>query len=54
MRMEVQAHCRFDGANINDRICNVWAALLPFPETKELYDGRYSTLMKDPGIERSK
>jgi hypothetical protein len=47
---EIQAHCRFDGANINDRICKVWGALLPFPETKELYDGRYAQLMRDKGI----
>jgi hypothetical protein len=43
---ELQAHCRFDGANINDRICKVWGALLPFPPARELYDGRYSELMR--------
>jgi len=47
---EIQAHCRFHGANINQRICDVWEALLPFPVTKELYDGRYARLMRDRGI----
>jgi len=52
MLTEIQAYCRFDGARINERICSVWASLLPFPTTKELYDGRYSKLMKERGIER--
>lgn len=53
MLTEIQAHCRFDGANINERICKVWATLMPFPATKELYDGRYSKLMKERGIEKA-
>jgi hypothetical protein len=52
MLTEIQAHCRFDGAHIDERICKVWAALLPLPATRELYDGRYSKLMKERGIER--
>ena len=47
---EVQAYCRFDGANIDERICRVWAALQALPTTKELYDGRYAGLMRDRGI----
>jgi hypothetical protein len=48
---EIQAHCRFDGANIDARrICKVWEVLLPLSETKELYAGRYSDLMKEKGI----
>ncbi|MGI8990580.1 MAG: hypothetical protein ACR2I2_13505 [Bryobacteraceae bacterium] len=54
MLTEIQVHCGFDGANINERICKVWAALLPVPETKELYDGRYSELMKNRGIEKAR
>jgi len=50
---EVQAHCGFDEHKINERICKIWAALMPFPETKELYDGRYSKLMKERGIEKA-
>ncbi len=49
---ELQASCRFDGAEINARICRVWDALLPLYDTKELYDGRYSQLMADKGIRR--
>jgi hypothetical protein len=49
---EVQAYCRFDGADINERICNIWAALVPLFEAKELYDARYGTLMRDRGMLR--
>jgi hypothetical protein len=49
---ELQAYCKFDGAEINARICRVWDALLPLYDTKELYDGRYSQLMADKGIRR--
>jgi hypothetical protein len=49
---EIQGHCRFDGANINERMCRVWSVLMPFRATKELYDGRYSKLMKERGIEK--
>jgi hypothetical protein len=48
---EVQAHCRFGGARINERLHEVWNALLKAPEVKELYDERYSKLMQDRGIE---
>jgi hypothetical protein len=47
---ELQAYCRFDGHRINERTCEIWAALLPLFETKELYDGRYEKLMADRGI----
>ena len=47
---EVQAHFRFDGANINKRLHEVWNALIPVPEIKELYDASYAQLMKDKGI----
>jgi len=47
---EIQAHCRFDGARINERICEIWAKLLPHSFVKELHDGRYCKLMKERGI----
>jgi hypothetical protein len=50
---EVQAYCRFDGAHINERICSIWAALVPLFEAKELYDGRYEKLMRDRAILRN-
>jgi len=47
---EVQAHCRFDGANINRRLHEIWNALVLIPEIKELFDERYSRLMMERGI----
>jgi hypothetical protein len=47
---ELQAYCKFEGHEINLRICQVWDALLPLYEAKELYDGRYEQLMTDKGI----
>jgi hypothetical protein len=48
---EVQAYFRFDGARINERIHEVWQALKPAFEVKELYDQRYGQLMKSTRIE---
>jgi hypothetical protein len=47
---EIQAHFRFDGARINERLHEIWNALTPAFEVKELYDLRYAKLMKDKGI----
>ncbi len=47
MLTEVQAYFRFDGAHINQRLHQVWNALIPVPEIKELYDERYAKLMED-------
>jgi hypothetical protein len=47
---ELQAYCRFEGHWINERICKIWATLLPLFETRELYDGRYERLMAECGI----
>ena len=47
---EIQAYCRFDGANINERIRKIWQALIPMFDAKELYDARYATLMVSAGI----
>ena len=44
---ELQAHFHFDGARIDERIHNMWKALIPVFEVKELYDERYAQLMKD-------
>jgi len=49
---EIQAYCKFEGANINQRLLKVWAALMPLFEAKEVYDLRYAQLMKDSGIAR--
>jgi hypothetical protein len=50
MITELQAYCRFEGANINERISTLWKALIPLFEAKELYEGRYLQLMKARGI----
>jgi hypothetical protein len=47
---EVQAHFRFDGANINTRLHQIWGALTLLPEIKELYDKRYAKIMQEKGI----
>ena len=49
---ELQAYFHFDddGARINQRIHEMWDALMPVFEVKELYDERYSQLMKDKRI----
>jgi hypothetical protein len=50
---EVQAYFRFEGAEINQRITDMWASLMGFFEAKELYEERYAALMKDKGISPS-
>jgi hypothetical protein len=52
MVTEIQAYFRFDGARINERIYQVWDALMQVPEVKELYDERYAQLMQTRGITR--
>jgi hypothetical protein len=47
---EIQAHFLFEGGNINSRLHEIWNALIPMPEIKELYDARYAQLLKDKGI----
>jgi hypothetical protein len=49
---ELQAHFRFDdsGARINERIHEVWNALMPSFDAKELYEERYRKLMEDSHI----
>lgn len=48
---ELQAFFKFDGARINERLHQVWNALLPAPEIKELYDERYAQLMREKDID---
>jgi len=47
---EIQVYCRFEGHNVNERICKLWAALLPLFEANELYQGRYRKRMEESGI----
>ena len=48
---ELQAYFRFDGARINERLYEVWNALVGAPEIKDLYEARYAKLMRDRKIE---
>ncbi len=47
---EVQAHFKFDGANINERIHEMWDVIQPVAEIKELYSDRYQRLMHERNI----
>lgn len=48
---ELQGHFRFEGARINERIHQVWNALMPTFDVKELYNDRYELFMRNKGIE---
>jgi hypothetical protein len=50
MTTEIQVYFRFDGADINNRIQQMWDALMDFLEAKELYQERYRALMQERGI----
>jgi hypothetical protein len=46
---KLQAYCRFEGADINERISKLWETQIPLFEANELCEGRYSHLMKMGG-----
>jgi hypothetical protein len=45
---EIQHRFKFDGANIDKRLREVWNAMLQIYEAKELYDFRYNALLREP------
>jgi hypothetical protein len=47
---ELQAYFRFEGARINERILEIWSALMPVFEVGELHREHYAQLMRDRGI----
>ncbi len=47
---ELQAYFHFDGARIDERIHEIWNALMPVFEAKELFTQRYKKLMEDKGM----
>ena len=47
---EIQGYLKFDGARINQRLHEIWNALIVAPEIKELYDKRYAQFMNEKGI----
>lgn len=48
---EIQHHFRFQGSNVDRRIREIWTAMLPIYEVKELYDFRYGLLIGEPASE---
>lgn len=45
---EIQHFFNFDGSNIDRRLWDIWAAMLPIYEAKELYDFRYAAILRNP------
>jgi hypothetical protein len=50
---EIQAYFHFDDdSNIDQRLHELWDALIVVPEVREMYEGRYRDLMEQKGIRR--
>ena len=47
---EIQMYFHFDGADINNSITSMWDALMGLFEAKEVYEQRYSKLLKERRI----
>ncbi len=45
---EIQHYFKFDGANIDKRLREIWTAMLSIYEVKELYDFRYNAILREP------
>ncbi len=45
---EIQHYFKFEGANIDKRLREIWSAMLEIYEVKELYDFRYNSLLRAP------
>ena len=43
---EIQDFFKFEGASIDKRLSEIWEAMIPIYEIKELYDLRYKKLLK--------
>lgn len=43
---EIQWYCRFDGSRIDERLSEMWGAMHPVVEVRELYDYRYKGLLR--------
>jgi len=44
---EIQHYFKFQGANIDKRLREIWTAMLPIYEVKELYDFRYDSILRE-------
>jgi hypothetical protein len=45
---EIQHYFKFDGSNIDKRLREIWTAMVPIYEVKELYDFRYDAILREP------
>jgi hypothetical protein len=46
---EIQHFYKFDGpAKIDERLAEIWTAMLPVYEVRELYTSRYESLLRKP------
>lgn len=45
---EIQYFFSFDGADIDKRLAQIWSAMAPVYEVRELFDFRYKGLLKEP------
>lgn len=43
---EIQCYFKFDDANIDDRLVQIWEAMLPVTEVRELYDSRFKMMLR--------
>ncbi len=50
---EIQHFCKFEGANIDQRLADTWASMLEIYEIEELYELRYRSLLKQSILSRS-
>lgn len=51
---EIQHFCKFEEARIDQRLSEMWSAILPVVEVKELFDHRYHKLLRVPLAEHEK
>lgn len=45
---QIQHYFRFDGADIDKRLGEIWGALIPMLEVRELYEFKFRSLLKEP------
>ena len=45
---ELQHFFRFEGADIDKRLAEIWSAMIPLYEVRELYDFRYKAMLSVP------
>jgi hypothetical protein len=45
---EIQHYFKFDDSNVDTRLRDIWIAILPMYEIRELYDFRYKSILRIP------